>query len=152
MLICGSLILSMNLNAEDEMALKDCQSCHAQQSSEFEASVHYINRSGVQAGCNNCHAGQKHINGSNTAKDVMRDRMDMAVSEWKRMIGNSSKECRSCHSHMAMDLVKQEPRSVDSHEKAFDAGKTSCIECHQGISHYLPPGWKQKAKELLGKK
>jgi len=151
-LLGGCFMLTTNLNAEDIAALNDCQSCHTEQASEFEASVHYINRSGVQAGCNNCHAGKQHADGANTTKQIDKTRMDMAVSEWKRMISNNSKECNSCHSHMAMDLAKQEPLSVDSHEKSFDAGKTSCVECHQGISHYLPPGWKNIAKKLIKKK
>jgi len=151
-LLGGSLLLTMNVNAEDMEALKECESCHTEQASEFEASIHYINRSGVQAACNNCHAGKQHADGANTAKEIDKTRMDMAVSEWKRMIKNNSKECNTCHSHMAMDLAKQEPRSVDIHEKSFDAGNTSCVECHQGISHYLPTGWKNIAKKLIGNK
>lgn len=114
---------------------------------EFQASVHYINRSGVQAGCNNCHAFQSHKNGKETSKVVEKDRLAMAMNEWMRMKENESKECKTCHSPMAMDLAKQEPRSVARHEESFDAGENSCINCHKGISHYLPAGWKAKARE-----
>ena len=136
------------VSAEDSTALQDCESCHIVQASEFEASVHYINRSGVQASCNNCHADQKHENGEKTAKQVSKPRLDMAASEWKRFNANDSKECKECHSSMAMDLAKQEPRSVERHEESFDAGETSCIMCHKAISHYLPAGWKARAKEV----
>ncbi|MCP4995754.1 MAG: hypothetical protein GY934_18550 [Gammaproteobacteria bacterium] len=142
-LVYPSMVFSESLEA-----LKDCELCHTVQASEFEASVHYINRSGVQAGCNNCHAFQTHKNGAKTSTDVTKDRLEMAGSEWRRMSENNSKECKSCHSHMAMDLAKQEPRSVARHEESFDAGDTSCIDCHKGISHYLPAGWKAKAKEI----
>ncbi|HDK38182.1 MAG TPA: hypothetical protein ENG92_04115 [Thiolapillus brandeum] len=140
---CTSLIF-----AEDLESLQDCESCHAQQATEFQASVHYINRSGVQAGCNNCHAFKQHKKGKKTSKTVKKDRLDMAISEWQRMLKNDSKECKTCHSTMAMDLAKQEPRSVERHEKSFNEGETSCIKCHKGISHYLPHGWKDKAKKM----
>ncbi len=151
-LLTFSFFQTSPLLAEDLKALEDCESCHVVQASEFEASVHYINRSGVQAGCNNCHAFQKHSSGAKTSKKVKKDRLDMAASEWQRMGKNDSKECKSCHSHMAMDLAKQEPRSVARHEQSFDAGDTSCIDCHKGISHYLPAGWKARAKEINIKK
>ena len=140
------LFQSFSVSAESLDALKDCASCHTEQASEFEESVHYINRSGVQAGCNNCHAFKMHENGAKTSKKVTKDRFEMAKSEWKRMNANDSKECKTCHSYMAMDLAKQEPRSVERHEESFDVGKTSCIACHKGISHHLPAGWENKAQ------
>ena len=147
-LMISGLFYSSAILAEELKSLEDCESCHTVQASEFQASVHYINRSGVQAGCNNCHAFQKHKNGAKTSKVVKKGRLDMAMSEWKRMSDNDSKECKSCHSPMAMDLAKQEPRSVARHEESFDDGDTSCINCHKGISHYLPDGWKAKAKQV----
>ena len=138
--------------AEDLKILEKCETCHAKQANEFQASVHYINRSGVQASCNNCHAGKQHEKGVNTNKVVKKPRVDMAVSEWSRLKKNESKECKTCHSPMAMDLAKQEPRSVARHEESFDAGNTSCVNCHQGISHYLPDGWEKKHKEAAKKK
>ena len=133
--------------AEDLEKLQGCGTCHTEQADDFSASVHYINRTGVQAGCNSCHQHQQHKDGANTSKQVSKSRMDMAMSEWKRMKENESQECRTCHSHMAMDLAKQEPRSVDRHEEAFDKGQTSCVDCHKGISHQLPTGWKAIAQK-----
>lgn len=147
-LVFFSLFSSSAIMAEELKDLEDCESCHTVQASEFQASVHYINRSGVQANCNNCHAFQKHKNGKKTNKVVNKNRLDMAMSEWKRMGENNSKECKTCHSTMAMDLAKQEPRSVARHEESFDADETSCINCHKGISHYLPAGWKAKAQKV----
>ena len=135
------------VSAESLKALEDCESCHVQQASEFQESVHYINRSGVQAACNNCHAFKSHENGEKTKKVIDKKRIDMAQSEWARFQANDSKECKTCHSPMAMDLAKQEPRSVARHEESFDAGNTSCINCHQGISHHLPHGWKNLAQQ-----
>ena len=146
-LLTFGLFCSSFAQAEDLKELQDCESCHTAQTSDFHASVHYINRSGVQAGCNNCHALQQHKAGKDTSKDVQKPRMEMALSEWKRMNENESKECQTCHSHMAMDLAKQEPRSVERHEESFKNGETSCINCHKGISHQLPSGWKAIAEK-----
>ncbi len=147
-LIMFGMFYSSSVFSEDLKVLQDCESCHTEQASEFQESVHYINRTGVQAGCNNCHAGQKHKNGKKTSKVVKKKRLDMAISEWKRFKANNSKECKTCHSAMNMDFAKQEPRSVERHEDSFNKGKTSCIQCHKGISHHLPSGWKAIAKKL----
>jgi len=145
-LILGVFFVSF-ASAENLKALEDCESCHTDQASEFHASVHYINRSGVQAGCNVCHQYQQHEMGEKTSKAVEKSRIDMAMSEWKRMSESDSKACKGCHSHMAMDLAKQEPRSVARHEESFDNDETSCIDCHKGISHQLPSGWKAIAQK-----
>ncbi|WP_419606034.1 NapC/NirT family cytochrome c [Thiolapillus sp.] len=137
LLIMG-LFSTSSVWAEKLKALKKCESCHVEQAEDYHTSAHYINRSGVQAVCNNCHKGYRHRKGKRTSKHVTTPRMKMALNEWKR-------ECKSCHSDLAMDLSKQEPRSVERHEKSFENGETSCIKCHKGISHQLPHGWKEVA-------
>jgi len=37
-----------------------------------------------------------------------------------------------------MDFTEQGPRAAKRHPTAFAEGKT-CIDCHQGIAHQLPP-------------
>jgi cytochrome c-type protein NapC len=37
-----------------------------------------------------------------------------------------------------MDFTEQGRRAVATHSKAFTEGKT-CIDCHKGIAHQLPP-------------
>ena len=37
-----------------------------------------------------------------------------------------------------MDYAEQNRRAADTHQKAFNAGMT-CIDCHKGIAHTLPP-------------
>lgn len=133
------------VSATDLSKNDKCATCHVAQASDYEQSVHYINRSGVQAGCVNCHAGKKHKDEKSTDTNVKKPRIDMAISEWKRLAENSSKECKTCHSPMAMDFVKQEPRSVARHEEGFE-DNDSCVRCHKGISHHLPKGWEEAAK------
>jgi cytochrome c-type protein NapC len=51
---------------------------------------------------------------------------------------NDSQECRNCHHFEYMDFTEQGRRAVATHSKAFTEGKT-CIDCHKGIAHQLPP-------------
>ncbi len=37
-----------------------------------------------------------------------------------------------------MDYSTQEPRASKTHQDALTSGKT-CIDCHRGIAHTLPP-------------
>ncbi|MCK5895259.1 MAG: NapC/NirT family cytochrome c [Cocleimonas sp.] len=148
LLLTLGFLSTSSILAKDVKALEQCDTCHTQQASEFQASIHYSNRSGVQASCINCHAGKVHKEGAKSSKVVKKPRLEMAANEWKRLQKNNSKECKTCHSPLAMDLAKQEPRSVARHEKSFNAGNTSCVSCHQGISHYLPDGWEKKHKSI----
>jgi len=146
--IASIMTLGMfSVSLATDLAKNDkCAKCHVDQASDYEESVHYINRSGVQAGCANCHAGKKHKNSKSKNTKVSKSRIDMALSEWKRLSDNASKECKTCHSPIAMDYTKQEPRSVERHEEGFEKNE-SCIRCHKGISHHLPEGWKEKSEQ-----
>jgi cytochrome c-type protein NapC len=37
-----------------------------------------------------------------------------------------------------MDYAEQNSRASERHQTAFSAGQT-CIDCHKGIAHTLPP-------------
>jgi cytochrome c-type protein NapC len=37
-----------------------------------------------------------------------------------------------------MDFTEQGSRAAKAHPAAFDEGKT-CIDCHKGVAHALPP-------------
>jgi cytochrome c-type protein NapC len=54
------------------------------------------------------------------------------------MKANDSKECRNCHNYEYMDYAEQGRRGATAHPVAFGLGKT-CIDCHKGIAHALPP-------------
>jgi cytochrome c-type protein NapC len=49
-----------------------------------------------------------------------------------------SRECRNCHHYESMDYTEQGRRAVERHAKGFAEGET-CIDCHKGIAHALPP-------------
>ncbi|MBB5696378.1 NapC/NirT family cytochrome c [Muricoccus pecuniae] len=144
-----------------------CVGCHEMKNNVFEelqGTIHFANRSGVRAGCPDCHVPHNwtdkiarkmqaskevwgHIFGSiATREDFLGLRRHMAEREWARMSANNSLECRNCHTTEAMDLTKQNPRAAAAHERFLFTGDRTCIDCHKGIAHRLPdmtgvPGW-----------
>src|SRR5574337_860549 len=55
-----------------------------------------------------------------------------------RMKKNNSQECRNCHDFQYFDYAEQRQRSANMHQAGLNEGKT-CIDCHKGIAHTLPP-------------
>ena len=52
---------------------------------------------------------------------------------------NDSHECRNCHDVGSMKVSAQKPWALPLHRNAMKQGQT-CIDCHKGIAHKLPPG------------
>jgi cytochrome c-type protein NapC len=122
---------------------------------ELEEHVHWKGRTGVHAGCADCHVPKEFFPKMKAkilaAKDVWHEligtidtpekyeahRLDMAQRVWAKMKATDSRECRSCHSFEHMDLSLQDRFARRKHEKATERGET-CIDCHKGIAHKLP--------------
>jgi cytochrome c-type protein NapC len=136
-----------------------CISCHEMDENvykEYRHTIHYTNRSGVRATCPDCHVPRewgpkivRKIQASNelwhkllgtvdTPEKFQAKRARLAQSEWARMRANDSQECRNCHHYEFMDFTEQGRRAVARHTEGFTIGKT-CIDCHKGIAHQLPP-------------
>jgi cytochrome c-type protein NapC len=136
-----------------------CVSCHEMQENvfkEYRHTIHYTNRSGVRATCPDCHVPKewgpkiiRKIQASNelfhkvlgsvsTPEKFQAKRHRLAEHEWARMRANDSQECRNCHHFEYMDLTEQGRRAAKTHPAAFGEGKT-CIDCHKGVAHQLPP-------------
>lgn len=135
-----------------------CIGCHEMRDNAFvdyQDTIHYKNRTGVQAGCPDCHVpkawGPKmlrkmraslevwgHFTGYvDTPEKFEAHRMEMATREWARFKSTDSIACRNCHSWQAMAVAKQRPSAQRDHAAAQKDGKT-CIDCHKGIAHLLP--------------
>lgn len=135
-----------------------CTSCHSMSANyeEYKESPHYLNRSGVRAGCSDCHVPKKNWFSEMyrkliAAKDVWGEvvgtidtrekfeakRAEMAKREWARMKESDSIGCRNCHSFEAMSLEEQDKLGQNKHAEAQGEGKT-CIDCHKGVAHRLP--------------
>ena len=136
-----------------------CTSCHEMEQNvfqEYKKSTHYSNPVGVRAICSDCHVPKEWgpkmlrkiyasnelfhwiVGTVNTPEKFDAKRKAMAESVWKTMKETDSRECRNCHSLEAMDLGPQKPRARAQHESA-KTDKQTCIECHQGVVHKLPP-------------
>ena len=135
-----------------------CISCHEMEQTvyqEYLASSHFINASGVSAGCPDCHVPRdwgaklwRKIRATNelyhsirgtidTPEKFEAKRLELAEHVWAEMEANDSRECRNCHSYESMDFHKQSRRAVEKMQPALEKGET-CIECHKGIVHQLP--------------
>ena len=146
-----------------------CVSCHEMKSNpyaEYRSTAHYVNGSGVRASCPDCHVPKEwvhkvvrkvratnelyhHVLGSVSTREKFDEkRLSLALNEWARMKTTDSRECRNCHKFEFMDYSQQEPRASKTHQEALTAGKT-CIDCHRGIAHKLPPRANEAYQKLV---
>lgn len=146
-----------------------CISCHEMKAnvySESRTKIHHANRSGVRASCPDCHVPKEwahkivrkirasnelyhHLLGTiDTPEKFNNKRIELAKNEWRRMKSSDSRECRNCHKFDYMDYSAQEPRASRTHQEALSGGKT-CIDCHRGIAHTLPPNANEAYQQLV---
>jgi cytochrome c-type protein NapC len=146
-----------------------CISCHEMKDNvfnEYRKTVHYSNRTGVRASCPDCHVpkewGHKVVRKIQASNELLHKalgsidtpqkfdakRPELSKNVWRAMKTTDSRECRNCHKFDYMDLSMQEPRSSKTHETALNQGKT-CIDCHQGIAHKLPPHAVDSYQDML---
>ena len=163
----GAIALgSMNFVLHQTSSTEFCYACHSHEAfikPEYEASSHFSNISGVQAGCADCHLPHDNwfelvwtkavvsldiipemMGKLDTAEKYEAHRAEMAESVWRQFKKNDSRFCRDCHVFEAMDLEAQERRTARQHTRANENGET-CIDCHYGIVHKEP----ENAAEIL---
>lgn len=137
-----------------------CTSCHemAAPFQEYRQGAHYSNAFGVHATCADCHipptlaAGLlRHVESGltdawghvtselATPAKYEAHRLEMAQAVWKKLKGDDSAECRSCHWSPAMAFDKQPAAAANEHKSMATDG-TTCIDCHKGLAHMLPQG------------
>jgi cytochrome c-type protein NapC len=147
-----------NTLAHRTNTLEFCISCHTMASgpyAEYKKTIHFNNRTGVQATCSNCHVPTdflpKLLSKIWAAKDVYHEfagtidtpekfearRLHLARNVWAYMEKTESSGCRSCHDFSAMKLDDQGRRAKLKHPQARTEGK-HCINCHKGVAHELP--------------
>jgi cytochrome c-type protein NapC len=132
--------------------------CHSMQwvAKEHAESVHGANRTGVHAGCHDCHipknypellwykakAGTKDVIGElrgviATQEAFEKERPRMAQEIWDEYKANGSRNCRNCHEFTAATLAKQKDFARPMHQQVIE-GKATCIDCHKGVGHKAP--------------
>ncbi|MBF0144427.1 MAG: NapC/NirT family cytochrome c [Magnetococcales bacterium] len=139
-----------------------CISCHEMEwpYEEYQQSIHYTNRTGVRAGCADCHVPQANsvkgwfdkmkakmwaakdtyhtiLGTYDTKEKYEAGRWEMANAVWAKMKARDSQECRNCHNFEAMNFEEQDRMAQRRHSKAMKTGGT-CIDCHKGIAHKEP--------------
>jgi len=150
----GAFNWSMEMTNTEEF----CISCHEMEQNvyqEYKSTIHYSNRTGVRATCPDCHVPKEWVykvlrkvqatnelyhwlKGSiNTREKFVNKREELSGHVWKSMQKTDSRECRNCHDSQHMELEKQSIKAQKIHGLAKGWGST-CIDCHQGISHTLP--------------
>ena len=143
-----------------------CLSCHEladNAGKEFVGTTHHTNASGKQATCGDCHVAKQlipkiarkvravgeiyhHFKGTiDTPEKYDEHRMWMATKTWAYMNETDSRECRNCHDEGAWKLELQSEKAQRYHSEALANGKT-CIDCHKGLAHKLPPGIREDAQ------
>jgi cytochrome c-type protein NapC len=156
-----------NTGMEATNKMEFCIGCHEMRDNvyaEYKYTIHYSNRTGVRAVCSDCHVPKDwthkmirkvkasyevwgKITGKIDTKEKFEaNRMAMAEREWARMKATNSIECRNCHDFDAMNPEIQKKTPYKKHMEAKAAGQT-CIDCHQGIAHKLPKGFKKPGTE-----
>ena len=132
--------------------------CHSMQwvAREHKESGHHVNRTGVVAGCHDCHvpkdypevlwykamAGLKDVVQEargviSTEEKFKKERLRMAQSVWAEYKSNDSRSCRNCHQFNAEVVAKQKDFVKPMHAQVLE-GKATCIDCHKGIAHTEP--------------
>src|SRR5215510_9122827 len=132
--------------------------CHSMQwvAKEHRESGHGLNRTGVRAGCHDCHipphypellwykakAGIKDAIGEmrgviDTEEKFKKERLRMAKLVWDEYKANNSQNCRNCHEFSPEVLKKQKEFAAPMHQQVLE-GKATCIDCHKGVGHVAP--------------
>ncbi len=132
-----------------------CIGCHEMEDNvyqEYMPTIHYSNRTGVRAGCPDCHVPRPWIHkmirkikasrelfywasGKIDTKEKFEEhRLDLATRVWHAMKETDSRECRNCHNFESMNPEFQRPKARKQHLNALQTGQT-CIDCHKGIAH-----------------
>lgn len=163
-IVVGALAWQGFLTVVDQSSETEfCRSCHEMEAFVFpswEKSVHQNTRSGVGAGCRDCHVPKEffpkmrtkikaalvEVPGHITGKIATREKfeahkLELAEKVWARMKANNSKNCRKCHSFevMSAELQSRQAQRRHSAEYREQTGRT-CIDCHKGVAHELPEG------------
>ena len=138
-------------------SIEFCVSCHSMQTpyAEYRRSAHYSNRTGVRAGCPDCHVAKtpiayvgdkiaaardlwgEIIGTIDTPQKFAARKLEMAQLVWAKFEATDSRECRSCHAYEVMKTDLQKPAALNQHPKAVSKGQT-CIDCHKGLVHTFP--------------
>jgi nitrate/TMAO reductase-like tetraheme cytochrome c subunit len=132
--------------------------CHSMQwvAQEYGQSGHHLNRTGVAAGCHDCHVpdhypkllwykAQAGIHDAiqeargviSTEDKFKKERLRLAKVVWAEFKENNSENCQHCH-QFNTDVVAKQKEFVRPMHQQFLARTATCIDCHKGVAHTAP--------------
>jgi len=132
--------------------------CHSMQwvAQEYRQSGHAVNRTGVSAGCHDCHIPHAYpqllwykakaglhdaiaeMRGViSTEEKFKKERLRLAKSVWAEYKETNSANCRTCHTFTAEIIAKQKAFVQPMHRQVL-ANEATCIDCHKGVAHAAP--------------
>jgi cytochrome c-type protein NapC len=148
-------VLMVNATGTNEFCGSACHSM-VWVAQEHKASIHYANRTGVQATCHDCHiphaypellwykakAGIKDAIGEargviSTEDKFKKERLRLARNVWAEYKETNSANCRHCHAFTPEIIAKQKDFVQPMHKMVLDKQST-CIDCHKGVAHTAP--------------
>jgi cytochrome c-type protein NapC len=155
-LVVGAVVAVPTTEAVDRYFSTDqfcAQTCHvmtATVAEEYHQSAHWNTATGVRPTCAGCHVdrgltlamwdhfvGTKELyafafRGIRTPEAFEGERAAAADRVRMKMLGNDSKNCRSCHIMAA--IQPERTRGQRQHAQALEDG-TTCIACHYNLVH-----------------
>lgn len=166
LVVAGAVLASAGKVALDHTnTVEFCISCHEMKDNnfaEYSHTIHARNRTGVKAGCSDCHVPHEfpdvlvrkvgaardvlhHVLGTlDTREQFQAHRLELAQRVWLRMKQTDSRECRHCHDTEAVNTELQGKTAQKQHRRMQTENKT-CIDCHFGIAHKEPGGGAEPA-------
>lgn len=129
------------------------QGCHVMEATvakELQDATHFTTHTGVRPDCADCHVSEgltaamwDHVLGTkelyatvvlgiDTVEEFEAERVTAADRVRFRMLGNDSKNCRTCH---VMDAIKPERKRGQRQHAAAKENGTTCIVCHYNLVH-----------------
>lgn len=132
--------------------------CHSMTwvAQEYKQSVHFANRTGVQAGCHDCHIphaypqllwykAQAGIHDAiaeargviSTEEKFKKERLRLAKMVWAEFKETNSANCQHCHAFTPEIVAKQKEFVQPMHQMVLKKEST-CIDCHKGVGHAAP--------------
>jgi len=132
--------------------------CHSMTwvAQEYKQSVHFANRTGVAAGCHDCHIPHQYpqllwykakagihdaieeVRGTiSTEEKFKKERLRMAKMVWAEFKETNSANCRYCHV-FTPEIIAKQKEFVQPMHKMVLSKESTCIDCHKGVGHAAP--------------
>jgi cytochrome c-type protein NapC len=161
-------VFAIDFSLEATTTDEFCVSCHEMGdniSGADEERLHLAGSGELHGGCADCHLPKPflprlqrklrasaeiyhHLLGTlDSPESFEARRLQMAQRGWGQMYHNDSVECRSCHDDLQAARAGYHEAAREYHLRADENG-VSCIDCHKGLTHRMPPPPASRRREF----